>query len=647
MRNLNNIRIYDIECDALLDDVTKIHCLSVCWRDSSSGSIKVWSTTDHQKMREFFERKDITRVGHNITLYDERVITKLLGVDTLETKDNIIDTLPLSQTLFVDRRKHGLEEWGNDIGIKKIEIKDWKNLTSQEYIHRCEEDTKINFEVWERCLDYLRKIYRDDPNETQEEVDEKILRYIDYLQFKLECVREQEDYPLKLDVIHVKASIDQLKTELDLKNSVLKQVLPRVPIKVKKTYKECIVLEDGLIVVKGDLLYDHYFKQGYKPKYEYTAEIIKGYKDNNPNSVAQVKDWLFSLGWKPRTFKQVKDEETKIIRKIPQIMSDKRDGSVCDSIKDLELKHPEVGVLDSMGILSHRIGILEGFLNDARNGYIQASMAGLTNTLRLKHAKIVNLPGVGKKYGKIIRGSLIAEEDGLLCGSDMSALEDTTKQHYIYKYDKDYVLEMRVPGFCPHLDIAVLTGLLTEEQVEEHKLYEKSEGKAGKSYKAKRHLAKTTNFTATYGAGPPRIAETAGVSLKEGQRFHKVYWERNKAVKLTAEDCIVKKIGDKKWLYNPISKFWYSLRAEKDRFSTLNQGTAVYCFDCYVKHARKHGIKISLQYHDEILFKTNEETRASDTEKLKLAINDVNEELKLNVPLAISVDFGRSYADCH
>src|ERR1044072_1860826 len=174
MRELDNVRVYDIEADALLDDVSKIHCLSVCWRDTK-GDIKTWSTINHDKMREFFERDDITRVGHNITLYDERVIEKLLNVDTLRTKDNIIDTLPLSQTLFVDRKKHGLEEWGNDIGIHKVEIKDWKNLNAEEYIHRCEEDTKINFEVWERCLGYLRTLYND-PNKTRQENDEDILR---------------------------------------------------------------------------------------------------------------------------------------------------------------------------------------------------------------------------------------------------------------------------------------------------------------------------------------------------------------------------------------------------------------------------------------------------------------------------------------
>ena len=46
----------------------------------------------------------------------------------------------------------------------------------------------------------------------------------------------------------------------------------------------------------------------------------------------------------------------------------------------------------------------------------------------------------------------------------MSSLEDTTKQHYMYFFDPEYVSNMRVSGFDPHIDVAVLAGLLSEEE---------------------------------------------------------------------------------------------------------------------------------------------------------------------------------------
>src|SRR5690554_4525442 len=119
MIDLSKCYVYDIECDGLIKNATKIHCLSIIWRDKN-GVIKIKSTTDYDEMRRFFLRKDITRVGHNITLYDERIVANILGIDTLQTKDQIIDTLALSWYLFPERLKHGLEEWGKDLGIQKV-----------------------------------------------------------------------------------------------------------------------------------------------------------------------------------------------------------------------------------------------------------------------------------------------------------------------------------------------------------------------------------------------------------------------------------------------------------------------------------------------------------------------------------------------
>lgn len=91
-----------------------------------------------------------------------------------------------------------------------------------------------------------------------------------------------------------------------------------------------------------------------------------------------------------------------------------------------------------------------------------------------------------------------------------------------------------------------------------------------------RSKAKTVNFAGIYGAGAPKIAQSTGMSLIDAQKLHKTYWERNKAVKLVAKNAKHKTVKfngqEQMWLLNPISGFWYSLRTEKDKFSTLNQG---------------------------------------------------------------------------
>jgi DNA polymerase I-like protein with 3'-5' exonuclease and polymerase domains len=250
----------------------------------------------------------------------------------------------------------------------------------------------------------------------------------------------------------------------------------------------------------------------------------------------------------------------------------------------------------------------------------------------------------------------------------MTSLEDTTKQHYIYFYDPKYVEEMRVPGFDPHLDIAVQAGMLTAAQVEAHK-------QGTENHSDIRKDAKQVNFSAVYGVGPPKLSISTGWPLEKSKAMLETYWERNKAVKQIAADCTVRvfhkngsildyvvgTITDNKrshidafmnsiqemWLYNPVSKFWYSLRYLKDTFSTLNQGTGVYCFDTQVFHVRKQGIRLSLQYHDELGFMLREEDKEEVQKRLEIAIDKTNRALNLNVPLGISVDFGHNYADCH
>ena len=92
-----------------------------------------------------------------------------------------------------------------------------------------------------------------------------------------------------------------------------------------------------------------------------------------------------------------------------------------------------------------------------------------------------------------------------------------------------------------------------------------------------RNLAKVVNFSSVYGAGPPKIALTTGMPLSQAKKLHQTYWNRNKAVKQVAASVKTKTTHyegeEQMWLLNPVSGFWYSLRYEKDKFSTLNQGT--------------------------------------------------------------------------
>jgi len=101
------------------------------------------------------------------------------------------------------------------------------------------------------------------------------------------------------------------------------------------------------------------------------------------------------------------------------------------------------------------------------------------------------------------------------------------------------------------------------------------------------------------------------------------------------------------WVQNPVSGFWYSLRSEKDRFSTLNQGTGVYCFDNWVKKCREKGIKTVGQFHDEIIALVKEGDQIETAINMNYSIQELNEQLKLNVDLGVDAQFGKTYAEIH
>ena len=293
-------------------------------------------------------------------------------------------------------------------------------------------------------------------------------------------------------------------------------------------------------------------------------------------------------------------------------------------------------------MLQHRLGIFKGFLETEKNGYVKAEIDGLTNTLRFKHKKpLVNLPGVDRPWGKEIRGCLIAPEGYVLCGADMVSLEDTTKRHYMFPYDPDYVHEMSQKGFDPHLDLAKHAGAVQQSDIDAYNQGQRPE------LKALRKNYKVVNYSATYGVGAAKLSRTTGMAIPHAQSILDAYWERNWSVKAFAEAQTIRKINGEMWVQNPVSGFWHSLRYEKDVFSTLNQSTGAYCFDKWVALYRTRRPNIIGQFHDESinLVKIGEQNEHSNS--LTWAIEKLNQELKLNVDLGIDIQYGQRYSDVH
>ena len=610
--------VFDIETDGL--NPSKIHCLSY-----TSDGIEHNTLTDYEDMRQLLSNQK-GLIGHNIVRYDVPVLERILGI---KIRSRLYDTLPMSWVMNYDRGKHGLDGFGEDFGIPKPVITDWSEQPVEVYVHRCEEDIKINWKLWQNLLKRFMFVYKDKKN---------LDKFFGYLSFKMNCAYAAEHVGWKLDVDLAESSIDKLKEQQNHKVKELREVMPMRKVMSVKTKPKVCIKKDGSVSAHGQRWYNLLVQNGLPKDYEGDVTVVKGVEDSNPNSPEQVKDWLFGLGWEPCTYKFDKNKETGEEKKIPQV---RKNGELTRSVQILIDDNPAVGVLDGLTVIQHRLGILHGFIQCQDNGYLKAGVKGLTNTLRFKHVKpLVNLPGVDKPWGKEIRGCLIAPEGYTLCGADMTSLEDTTKRHYMKPYDPDYVEEMSQEGFDPHLDLAKHAGAVTQDQIDKHNSGESSLKSLRKNYKV-------VNYSATYGVGAAKLSRETGMSVSEASALLDAYWERNWAVKQFAEDQRIRKIDGEMWVQNPVSKFWHNLRYEKDAFSTINQSTGAYCFDKWVALYRTKRGNIIGQFHDESINLVKKGDESEHTKTLVWAIEKLNEELKLNVDLGIDVQYGQRYSEIH
>jgi DNA polymerase I-like protein with 3'-5' exonuclease and polymerase domains len=188
--------------------------------------------------------------------------------------------------------------------------------------------------------------------------------------------------------------------------------------------------------------------------------------------------------------------------------------------------------------------------------------------------------------------------------------------------------------------LALHAGVITQQDIDKHNSGERSLKELRKNYKV-------VNYSATYGIRAAALARGTGMTQKEAKTLLDAFWSRNWAIEKVASGATTKEVLEGMWLKNPVSGFWHSLRSDKDRFSTLNQSTGVFCFDTWVQLCRENGIKCVGQFHDEVITLVKKGDEGHVESIMYDAAMKLNQKLKLNVPLGTDVQFGNTYADIH
>jgi len=507
------------------------------------------------------------------------------------------------------------------------------------------------------------------------------IRLVNLLNWIMDCSAMQESQKIKVDIKKTTENLEHFEKLKEEKIEQLKKAMPKIPVKAKRKKPASLYKKDGSLSIAGEKWASMLVKCDLPGDYDGEIEEILSWEMPNPNSVTQKKAWLYSLGWKPKTFKHNRDKATGDVKIVEQIMTEEK--MLCPSVLALIEQEPAIEEFDGLTVLTHRIGILKSFINNKdENDMIYQGLMGLAISMRWQHATIVNLPrytGKGDlRDGKWIRECLIAGENKKIVQSDLSGIESRTSDHYTFFINPDRIKKTQMPFFDPHTEISVQSNLMTEDEevffvyksavkdepsldVETFsELYkptdevrrllalpEDEQNKLLKTLKNARTKGKTTNYSSLYLVGSETLGRNLEIPKKDAQKLIDAYWKIHFAVKEATKEFVTKQVGDETWVYNPISKFFYYCRNLKDLYSIVNQSSAVYCFNMWVWNCTQMGIFPVTQSHDDSAYVVDIEEVEKTQNIISEAMRRVNKQLNLRVELACETQIGDNIAETH
>ena len=380
--------IFDLECDNLLDKVTKIHCL--CAIDIDTRAKHYYAPAHIQEGIELLSNASLL-VGHNILDFDLKVIEKLYGYKHIcEVHDTlIISRLDYAHSYQADEGsgipkelfgRHSLEAWGWRLGHAKGDFAkktDWREY-SPEMLEYCMQDVVLNLRLYERQL-------QNDSHARAWAVEHKFFKVI----------QRQYETGMPFDTEAALKRIDELKYKIRNLEVKFEKEIPAFTEKTEFTPK---VNNKKMGYVKGQT-------------------IIKLTETKfNPRSRQHI-DRFFSekYGW------------------IPESYTEKGNTELNETVLS-GLEYPEAKDFLELIALEKELSKIEGseasLMANVRNGrcYGSANCNGAV-TGRMTHRIIANIPkGDFRK--------LFAAPDGYLyVGADAKALELRVLAHYLYPYD--------------------------------------------------------------------------------------------------------------------------------------------------------------------------------------------------------------------
>ncbi len=457
---------FDMECDALLEGVTQVHCGSLA-RGTDDPSLYV----NIPLYLEHLDQAD-TLIGHNIIAYDLMVLWKLYRWKPRPTV-KIVDTMVLSMLVHADiHGGHGLEEWGLRLGEHKTDYlaayKAWKLTEDPEWKYQPgEEWLAYNDIMGEYCrqdVRVCRRVHqqiRQDMVPTADEVRNRVnwapAEWMEHEFAKL--FARQAWRGVMIDKPHCERMVAGISEEMAALETEIEPQLPerdgnKGQLDSARPPKLCLK-KDGTPTASTTKWFDKVEQNGGEHwqglKYG-TWHMLPTPMENDderaplrtkfPMKMSDqplIKAWLMDLGWIPTmwNYKKAPDKHGKL-RTVrddngePVVTHPKfhDKGELCKNLEGMI----EDGNLPSIAkqcvrwiIIRHRRGFFQGLLDNVRpDGTVPATGFSCgTPTTRVTHSIVANIPKNDPTVvmGKECRAAFIARPGRVLGGTDASGLE--------------------------------------------------------------------------------------------------------------------------------------------------------------------------------------------------------------------------------
>ena len=597
--------VIDIETDSLTPTVIWV----MCWKNVKTGEIG--ECTSKKDIVDFFGRNSSAIfIGHNILKFDAPVLARLMGIKIDAT--NCIDTLILSQLYSPNiSGGHSLGAWGEKLGRSKIDFDDWSGLTT-EMTDYCHMDVEITTELFVRLMKTLARI-----GFTEMSI------YIQHRSTLL--IDEQRKNGFMFDGQRAIYLYQTIRSKEEGLQDEIRKAFPaeRVHVASRRMFRK-----DGT----DTAIYER-DKQRYVLEQDHTDGSYEAYEDvefniGSPNQRVQK---LLALGWEPEEF-------TPVTKKggggNPQPF-DK--GDLSPSLARFLEKNPtpEVKLITKWMSYNGRANMINNWLENWNEdtGCIHGKL-NVADTLRWKHSapNTANIPAVRVDKDKnVIRGEQgyytyeardlwVAREGRVLVGTDAAGLELRMLAHFL---DRPEFTKQVVDG-DPHQYNADTVGVT-------------------------RAQAKTLIYAILYGAAAPKIANTLGISVREGASIRMMFLERL-GLKGLIDECQREQregrvsLVDGSWVVcpSPHSALNYKLQGSGARVMSLGGiilGKAILRMGL-------DSLKVG-DIHDEWQYDVLPPHADDHAHQSIRAIRNAGERLRLKVPLDAEAKKGLTWAETH